>query len=1030
MRNFIITIGALGLLLTGRLAIADTHDDAGRILDAAGRQGGLIIHLGCGNGELTTALRANDSFLVQGLDTDAGNVETARKHIRSLKLYGPVSAERWRGPRLPYADNLVNLAVVSGAITVEDDELLRVLAPEGVALFIDDTSQVTGRRLVKPRPGDIDEWTHFLHDAGGNPVAHDQAVGPPRFVQWVEGPRHARSHEFTPSLAALVSSGGRIFYIVDEAPTASLLQESQWYLVARDASNGLQLWKRPITLWWPHIFGWTQGPRQLQRRLVAVGDRVYVTLGLFAPVNVLDAATGETLRVLDETKGTEEIIWHDGTLLLATRQVTEERAAEREKWTRLSDEKDSPLFTRERNAPLVKQFKRTDSQAEMSVMALDADSGRLLWKQAGAAVDGLKELTLSAAGDRAFFERTNGVVSLDLKTGEELWTAPATKMRSVGSHGVICASDDTVTALSKETGKPLWEQQPRLLSIRDAFVINDTLWLGGFKPYQGEKKARRGPQWGPYFLNQLDLATGEVLREIDPDNPEHHHRCYQNKATDRFILGGRRGTEFIDLKTGDVLWHSWARGACMYGVMPANGLFYVPPHACGCYISTKLTGFHALAATRQDVKREAKIEDRLERGPAFAAKEAPASASPAASDWPTYRHDMERSAATAMPVSAKLELLWQAEVGGKLTAPTVAGGKVFVASVDQHRVEALDAGTGQPEWSFTASARVDSPPTIQDSRAVFGCRDGRVYSVRTDDGVLAWRLRVARDERLIPAYGQLESASPSSGSVLIRDGVAYVTAGRSSYLDGGIDLCRVEVETGQILSRTPIYSPDPETGQAPKQYGPASMPGAREDILSGDGEHVFLRNLVFGLDGGTQPETTPHLLTLTGYLDDTWAHRSYWIYGTECSIATGCSSRDKDLIFGRLLAFDGATIYGYGRAKVDWSNHLLDGPYRMFAMSRSGGEHNWQNPLPIQVHAMVLASDILFVAGPQLDQFDPRRIPDASLAPLLLAISAADGAELGRCELPAPPVFDSMAAAKGRLYLTGVDGRVYCLGAQ
>ena len=123
-----------------------------------------------------------------------------------------------------------------------------------------------------------------------------------------------------------------------------------------------------------------------------------------------------------------------------------------------------------------------------------------------------------------------------------------------------------------------------------------SVWLGGFKPWQGRGPGtKRGPAWGPYFVTQRDLATGETLRHIEPDNPGHHHRCYRNKATDRYILAGRRGTEFIDLESGDVRWHSWARGVCKYGVMPCNGLLYTPPHACACYVAAKLTGFNAMA---------------------------------------------------------------------------------------------------------------------------------------------------------------------------------------------------------------------------------------------------------------------------------------------------------------------------------------------------------------------------------------------------------------------------------------------------
>jgi len=102
----------LFLASSGALAWAAPADEAGQILSAAGVKGGLVVHLGCGDGKLTAALRASDSYLVHGLDADAANVEKARAHIRSLGLYGPVSVQRWADvARLPYADNFVNLLV-------------------------------------------------------------------------------------------------------------------------------------------------------------------------------------------------------------------------------------------------------------------------------------------------------------------------------------------------------------------------------------------------------------------------------------------------------------------------------------------------------------------------------------------------------------------------------------------------------------------------------------------------------------------------------------------------------------------------------------------------------------------------------------------------------------------------------------------------------------------------------------------------------------------------------------------------------
>ena len=46
---------------------------------------------------------------------------------------------------------------------------------------------------------------------------------------------------------------------------------------------------------------------------------------------------------------------------------------------------------------------------------------------------------------------------------------------------------------------------------------------------------------------------------------------------------------------------------------------------------------------------------------------------------------------------------------------------------------------------------------------------------------------------------------------------------------------------------------------------------------------------------------------------------------------------------------------------------------------------------------------------------------------MLLAFSAREGKELARTKLDSPPVFDGMAAANGRLYISTMDGQLLCL---
>ncbi|MDP6360368.1 MAG: class I SAM-dependent methyltransferase, partial [Planctomycetota bacterium] len=182
------------------------------ILEATGIRGGLVVHLGCGDGNLTIALRANQSYMVHGLDADAANVRAARKNILAAGLYGTVSADRVNG-RLPYTDNMINLIVAEKAGSISNQDMMRVLVPGGVIYTKKGNSW---QKTTKPVPSTIDEWTHYLHDASSNAVAHDDVVGPPRHLQWIGSPRWSRHHDRMASMSALVSTGGRVFYIQDE----------------------------------------------------------------------------------------------------------------------------------------------------------------------------------------------------------------------------------------------------------------------------------------------------------------------------------------------------------------------------------------------------------------------------------------------------------------------------------------------------------------------------------------------------------------------------------------------------------------------------------------------------------------------------------------------------------------------------------------------------------------------------------------------------------------------------------------------
>ena len=1050
MANRTIWLGWLFCVLSALYVLStatarQTARDVEQILNVTGNRGGLIVHLGCGDGELTTALRINDAYLVHGLDKDVNNVEAARRHIRSLGLYGTVSAERWTGSRLPYSDNLVNLLVIEEPDAVAETEALRVLTPGGVAC-----THRNGRWEImrKPWPDEIDEWTHFLHDATGNAVSHDSTVGPPKRIQWVSGPAWARSHENLPTMSVMVSAGGRIFYIMDEGPTASVILPSRWSLIARDAFNGTLLWKKPIEKWDNHLSWFRCMYFQVLRRIVSTETELFVTLGLEAPVSAIDTATGQVLHTYDNTALTEEMICVADKLIILKSRADKvypylpHRDSVMAEWTKAGQYG-------------VHRPELLSGPRLESVMAIDIKTGEALWEKQ---VENVFPRTLASDGELVIFQEKQEIVCVDLKTGTEQWrtgklaraisevpwmvSATLIIYKGVVLYADVCPEGKIVlTALSTKDGSIIWNDErelgwkspitPHHIPV-DLFVADNLVWMG----------LLRTRQWQTAFRTGWDPLTGEVKRHLDiqwdPDKINmNHHRCYRNKATDRYLLTASDGIEFVDLRSGEVSVNNWIRGTCNYGIMPCNGLVYAPPHSCACNLHIRLNGFLALAPKSPEAGHTQPQETNhlLERGPAYTSgPQAGLTRGYKQTDWPTYRRDSRRSGSVAATVPAQLELAWQAKLGGKLSSTTVAGGNVYVAQIDAHTVHALDAATGETAWSYTVGGRIDGPPTIYGGRVVFGSADGSVYCLSASDGKLIWRVQPVQFDRRIVADGQLESAWPVHGSVLVLEtpsapsGAAVCfAAGRSPFLDGGLRICRLDLGSGSQLRTVTLTPPEnwPSEKELLTTYGPP-------DILSADKQCIYMRHLAFDPEQLTQKKASPHLMSTNGLLDSSWWHRAYWIYGTKFGAGWGgWKSAGNSLPSGRILAFNDDLICGFGRnfypggSTVQWSRGEH---YVIFASEK--GKDQWSRKSPLLVRAMVLAGKNLFLAGPPYvpdTQSDALDVFEGRKGALLNVVSAADGKELAKYKLESPPVFDGMTVADGRLYVSTKDGRLLCM---
>jgi len=1027
-------------------AAADQKDQAHQILTAAGVPGGLVVHLGCGDGQLTAALRAGHTYTVQGLDPNPKNVEAARRHIHSLGLYGAVSAEPLSGSRLPYVDNLVTLLVAEDLGNVPMDEVLRVVAPLGV-VYVKQGEEWT--RTVKPWPDGMDEWQQHFHDADNNAVAHDRLVGPPRRYQWIAEPQWMRSHMSMPSISSLVSSKGRLFTIEDVASAEHPALPGKFALVARDAFNGIVLWQRPFPDWHPVNIRTKQTPVQLQRRLAAIGDVVYCTPGYSAPVTALEAATGKPVKTYEGTERTTEFLYEGGVLYAVLGDPTDTAGVAGGSALGTSQ---FAVLDYGPKIPVLDHPKST-------IVAIQADSGRTLWRKSGDDTAGYQGASLAVRGPHAVYSTANDLVCLDRASGRQVWRVPAPiTLKGPGGIAVsLVLSDEAVYLADSQT--------LRAFSIKDgAQMWKGKATLNHHKP--PDLFLAAGLVWSNYF-NGHDPKTGKIVKTLTQKmtGPMGHDRCYRNRITDRYYINTKTGgSDFLGLEVAGEFPNPWARSTCGIGHLPCNGLLYCGPPACSCCNWVMLNAMNALSpepglkSSGQVI--EVKRTPRLEKGPAYGQIRNPKSEIRSDADWPTYRHDPRRTGVTKAKAPADLTPCWKAKVTTRASAPVIAAGKVFVADIDAHAVCALDAADGRLLWRYTTGARVDSPPTYHKGLLLFGSRDGWVYALRAADGVLAWRFRDLPADRMICAYGQVESAWPVCGSVLVTGGIAYVAAGRNSFLDGGIFLYGLDPQTGRVIHQRHMYGPYNAEGFpiiTSRISSGSGLDGFKGDIFLTDGRLLYLRQQAFKADLAPLAPEDPrpaHLIPSPGFLEAIPHHRTFWTIDTTIryDIAAG-----RQAAHGDILVMDGKQFYevrGYTPARISPFDPRAGG-YTLFAgiyseanktvtqtrgrkkpprktRVRSVAEQRWVSRIPLTGKALVLAGDTVFVAGTPV-AFPPDDLAKAyegRMGGVLWAASAATGEKVAQVKLDAPPTWDGIAAANGRLYVSTIDGGVICMGAK
>ena len=185
-----------------------------------------------------------------------------------------------------------------------------------------------------------------------------------------------------------------------------------------------------------------------------------------------------------------------------------------------------------------------------------------------------------------------------------------------------------------------------------------------------------------------------------------------------------------------------------------------------------------------------------------------------AGDWPQFRYDVGRTAASPHELPANLQLRWTRTLPVPRPAfpheirlaydasyePVVLGRTMFVPSMVTDSVTALDTETGNERWRFFAEGPVRFAPVAWEGKVYFVSDDGYLYCLNANDGSLRWKFRglpEGKPDRKVIGHGRLVSLWPARGGPVLADGVVYFAAGL--WPTEGVFVHAVDAESGQAV---------------------------------------------------------------------------------------------------------------------------------------------------------------------------------------------------------------------------------------
>ncbi len=1023
-----ITVLAISLFITNSLY----SQKLSGILTDTPIGSGIAIHIGTSDGKLEQELASGGKYLVQGLTLKSTVRDQVQRQLQQNKLYGLASIQAVSSfKKLPYADNLVSLVIIDFSRlkgrASDLKEILRILHPGGVACI---KKNGNWEYLKKQRSREMDDWSHYDHGPGGNPVSSDSLVQPVTSLRWYVHPSFTEAQGEREAGPRLIN--GKLIYALKNYAIKDRVHRNvaPHHLVCRNAYNGVFLWEKEIA---------SDNYTPYRHELIGDDQHIYLKVDEEGPMVALNLETGE-----------EAIRYSEGAQIDAL-------------------EYENRKIVRGKRHLVARVYKNYLVQAYQSKLyCLDKATGKKLWEYtegpdthiAWASVGeekvyltvGKGEMPLSMRGTLASLNQS--IIALNLKTGQKLWAKEDFKntflVRLVYKDGYLPITYFPGEDRKDRRGKPMQ-------GFGHKFGVSAVRASDGEIVWKSKKLQSAGGHYAITFVKDekayvaceryfgYDLKTGAMDKGI----PQRTfvNSCAETRATPNYILYGMSFANKDHLFSPRAI----ARSTCDTGVFPANGMIYCTPPKCTCL--DVVAGYTATSA-------DPPIQPATKR--LFSVQKVSSQKSPkwpADQGWPMYMGNPQRGNWTRSEALPKFESTWQVQVdshkdslpaedwrisevpGGLLSAPTIKGELLYFAVPNQHRVEARTLKEGQLAWEFTAGAPVDTPPTLYSNLCLFGSNDGWVYALDAKTGDLHWKYLAALNEKTIYVNGHLESPWPVMGSIMVFNHQLWILAGRHSSVDQGIQVHCLEPFTGKKIWQARMFSGSfdhltpkeipnyPNHGKVGKYYP------RKTHLLVSDGQklHHYVETLKDKYAEGELIELHPTNGRWGKFLnirESTWLQPNLMGFQGRRTESIGRFDqqgiRYSNLQAHALVLTDKEIFCAWGKqSKVkNKFGHLTRIPLKEnkqledHSLWRAKIEHVRRDGKSktgdFAIQAMIVSGKTLYLAGYE------KMKPDSALH----AYSIEDGKKIAQWDLPSRPLRNGLAATTGYVMVSCEGGQL------